>query len=111
MNTLRTVCLPPIGAALLATWLSGCVVVPAQPAYQAAPVVVNVPPPEPQVEYVGVAPYPGYIWISGFWAWQFGRHVWVGGHWSAPRPGYRWVPHAWEREGGGWRLHEGHWAR
>lgn len=54
MNTLRTVCLQLIGAALLATSLSGCVVVPAQPAYQAVPVVVNVPHPEPQVEYVGV---------------------------------------------------------
>jgi hypothetical protein len=108
----RTTLAKPVLFALLAgvTLLGGCVVrgtvgVPAPVVY------VNTAPPPPQVEVIGVAPQPGYVWIGGYWRWDGGRHVWVGGHWSAPRVGYRWVPHVWVREGGGWRLHEGHWAR
>jgi len=94
---------------LAAAGLSGCVVAPAP--YYAHESVVMMPPPAPQVEYVGPPPTVGYVWIGGYWAWHEGRHVWVGGHWDAPRPGYRWVPHAWVHEGGGWRMHEGHWER
>jgi len=73
--------------------------------------VVAAPPPPPQVEVIGVAPQPGYVWMGGYWNWYNGRHVWVPGHWAAGRPGYHWVAHTWVHEGGGWRLHEGHWAR
>ena len=73
--------------------------------------VVAAPPPPPQVEVIGVAPQPGYVWIGGYWNWYNGRHVWVPGRWEAGRPGYHWVAHTWVHEGGGWRLHEGHWAR
>jgi hypothetical protein len=91
--------------------LGACVVQPVgyRPAY-AGGAYVTVAPPPPQVEVVGVAPVPGYIWIGGYWGWNGGRHEWVPGRWEAPRPGYRYEPHHWEREGGGWRLHEGHWA-
>ncbi len=99
------------------TALSGCIVAPPRPYYAApAPVVyaapvVQVAPPPPQVEVVGVPPVAGYIWIGGYWNWVGGRHVWVGGRWEAPRPGYRWVPHRWERVGNGYQLREGHWER
>jgi hypothetical protein len=98
---------------------SGCIVVPADPSPVRAsgpqviytqPGYVNVPPPPPQPEYVGPPPVAGYVWITGFWAWQLGRHVWMGGHWEAPpRSGARWAPHYWDRGQGGWRLHDGHW--
>ena len=91
-----------------AALLSGCYVGPA-PGYYGG--VVTVAPPAPQVEVYGVAPYPGAVWIGGYWNWVGGRHVWVGGHWDHGRPGYHWVPHAWVHEGGGWRMHQGHWAR
>ena len=73
--------------------------------------VVAVEPPAPQVEVVGVAPRPGWVWQPGYWNWQGDRHVWVNGAWVEPRPGYRWEPHAWMREGKGWRLREGYWVK
>jgi hypothetical protein len=99
-----------LGTLLVAgSLLSGCVVAPA-PGYYGARVVTVAPPP-PQVEVVGVAPAPGYVWFGGYWNWVGGQHVWVPGYWGAGRPGYRWVPHAWVRAGGGWRMAPGHWAR
>jgi hypothetical protein len=104
--------LATIGVA--ASLLSGCIVAPAPgyypPGYY-APHVVAVAPPPPQVEVVGVAPAPGYVWFGGYWNWVGGTHVWVPGYWGAGRPGYRWVPHAWVHAGGGWRMAPGHWAR
>ncbi len=96
-------------ALLLSLALVGCVVVPAEPYYAGGPVMAT--PPPPRAEVVGVAPYPGYVWIGGYWNWSGNRHVWVGGHWEAPRPGYRWVPHRWEHDRDGWRLHGGRWER
>src|ERR1700684_3948154 len=100
-----------VGAVLLAGALvaGGCGGGPAPGYYGGA--VVTVAPPAPQVEVVGVAPTPGYVWFGGYWNWVGGQHVWGGGHWGPGRPGYRWVPHAWVRAGGGWRMSEGHWAR
>ena len=93
--------------------LTGCIVVPAGhgPYYGGGGEVVAVAPPAPQVEVVGVAPFPGYIWLGGYWGWSGGRHAWVGGRWEAPRPGYGWAPHQWHREGQGWRFAPGRWER
>jgi len=107
---------PVLAGLAAAAALSGCVVAPlGQPvAYQggsAEVVYANMPPPAPQVEVVGVAPAPGYFWISGVWLWQGGRHVWHPGHWEAHRPGYQWTPHQWTPDGrGGWRMSGGYWA-
>ena len=106
-----------------AALLSGCVIAPArpypyaygpapqQPAYNAPEGEVQAPPPPPREEYIGVAPVVGWLWLSGFWAWQANRHVWIGGHWEAPRPGYRWYPHEWRRHGGYWQQRPGYWGR
>ena len=101
--------------------LGGCVIAPANPSPVRAsgptviytqPGYVTVPPPPPQQEMVGPPPVLGWIWITGFWAWQMGRHVWVGGHWEAPpRAGAHWVPHRWDHDDRGWRMREGHWDR
>ncbi len=108
------------------TTLVGCVVVPRPysggqypqqyPSQQPAPQAQDyyessVPPPPPRDEVYGVAPAVGWIWLSGYWGWNLGRHVWIGGQWSAPRQGHHWVPHRWERHGNGWRMNHGHWAR
>jgi len=93
--------------------LAGCVVAPA-PGYYGGYYsggVVAVAPPAPQVEVVGVAPSPGYVWFGGYWGWAGGRHVWVPGYWGPGRAGYHWVPHGWVYAGGGWRMSRGHWAR
>jgi hypothetical protein len=89
--------------------LGGCVVAPA-PGYYAGG-VVTVAPPAPQVEVVGVAPAPGYVWFGGYWDWVGGRYAWHAGSWGPGRPGYHWVAHGWVRAGGGWRMAPGHWAR
>ncbi len=97
--------------------LSGCIVVPAHHAHggaYAAPapavVVVDAPPP-PYAEMVPVAPYPGAVWIGGYWGWSGGRHTWVPGYYERPRPGYRYEPHRWESQGGRWHLRVGGWIR
>lgn len=72
---------------------------------------ITIAPPAPEVEYYGRAPYPGDIWIGGFWQWTGGGYEWRPGYWSAPRPGYRWVPHRWVREGDRWRMEGGGWTR
>lgn len=94
---------------LLASVMTGCVVVPAHRYYAGG--VVTVEPPAPRVEVVGVAPYPGYIWVGGYWRWTGSRHEWITGHWQAPRRGYHWAPHRWVHERDGWHLSEGHWER
>ena len=105
--------------AAAAGWLlSGCIVVPAHPAHAGpyvapapAVVVVDAPPPPPYAEMVPVAPYPGAVWIGGYWGWGGGRHTWVPGYYERPRPGYRYEPHRWESQGGRWHLHVGGWIR
>jgi OmpA-OmpF porin, OOP family len=61
------------GAALAAAaWFGGIAPASAQ--------VMVLAPPAPVYE---VAPPPrvGYMWARGYWAWQYGRYVWVPGHW------------------------------
>jgi len=92
--------------------LGGCIVAPA-PGYRGGYYGgwVGYAPPAPRVEYYGVAPYPGYFWIPGFWGWGGGRYVWTPGRWAAPRPGYRWVPRHWVHAARGWHMAGGRWAR
>ena len=109
-------------ALLSAVSLTACVVAPyprrvvynepvAIGAYDQQTVVVDVAPPAPYVEVVPVIPYPGAIWIGGYWGWNGGSHHWQPGRWDRGRPGYNWRPHAWVNQGGRWHLHGGGWVR
>ena len=96
--------------------LSACVVAPPgrRVAYPVDEVVVEstVPPPAPYTEVIPAAPYPGAVWIGGYWGWSSGRHAWVPGRWAQPRPGYRWQARRWEPAArGGYVLRGGYWAR
>lgn len=97
-----------LGASLAA---GGCVVAPARPGIYVSGGWVATAPPAPRVEYYGASPYPGYVWIGGYWRWGPRGYIWAPGHWAAPRPGYRWVPRHWERGPRGWRLEGGRWDR
>jgi hypothetical protein len=120
-NGRRAATLSILGAALAAVGgLSGCIVAPVHPRYHGRGYndggggdVVYAPPPAPRYEVIGVAPYPGWFWIGGYWTWRAGRHAWVDGRWSAPRHGYRWQPHRWEPiargSSRGWREAPGRW--
>lgn len=45
--------------------MSACVMAPVDPYYDQP---VRLPPP-PRHEYLGYAPAPDYVWISGYWGW------------------------------------------
>lgn len=70
--------------------LGGCAVVPVDDygyyeddyPYYARETVIVTPPP--RVEYRGLPPAAGYIWIDGYWNWIGHRHDWVPGYWSPP---------------------------
>jgi hypothetical protein len=86
----------------------GYVYQPPAPPEQA--MVVEAPPPQPLVEVRPALPFPGAIWIPGFWNWNGNRHVWVGGRYSARPAGYGWEENRWERRGDGHWVHRpGHW--
>lgn len=74
-------------------------------------VVIDAAPPPEQVEVVGVAPYPGAIWIRGHWLWNGAAHVWMRGHWERGRVGMAWEHGHWVRWGARWRFIPGHWRR
>jgi hypothetical protein len=66
-------------------------------------------PPAAIAEYIPVSPYPGYIWVGGYWGWRGGWY-WVGGHYSRPPVrGAVWIGGGWARGGRGWVWHGGHW--
>ena len=77
---------------------------PATPA-----VTVYAAPPPPLVEYRGLPPAFGYVWLDGYWDWGRGRYDWVPGRWVSPPPGRFWVPRVWRRDGERWHSHGGHW--
>ena len=113
MQSLRGLRSAALTAMVATGLLAGCVVAPAPGYYNAyySGGAVTVAPPAVQVETVGVAPTPGYVWFGGYWNWAGGRYVWAPGYWGPGRAGYHWVPHGWVRAGGGWRMARGHWAR
>ena len=71
----------------------------------------TVPPPAPQTEVVGPAPYGDAVYINGYWGWEGGRHIWHGGHYVHGRPGYVYEPHRWEPRGGRYVQVPGRWRR
>jgi hypothetical protein len=81
------------------------------PPEPAQPVEVEAAPPPPIVEARTAAPFGGAVWIPGYWQWNGGRHVWVGGRWSAGRAGMMWEPAHWEQRGHHHRFVPGHWRR
>jgi WXXGXW repeat (2 copies) len=86
-----------------------------QPAYATArPVTVAVPPPAPVDEVPPPEPYPGAVWMAGYWDWRAdqNRHVWVAGHWATPpRAGVAYMPPSWHADphGGYYRM-PGRWV-
>src|SRR5215467_2816715 len=63
-----------------------------------AQVLVSVtvaPPPLPVYVQPGI-PGPNYMWVPGYWAWDFDDYYWVPGTWVlAPAPGLLWTPGYW----------------
>jgi hypothetical protein len=112
--------MPPLKLMILAAsmLLSACVVAPyprhggyyAPGPVGSVVVMADIPPPAPYVEVIPAMPYPGAVWLGGYWGWGGGRHQWVPGRWEQPRPGYAWHPYAWAPHGGRWQLNAGGWV-
>ena len=67
-------------------------------------------PPARVVEVRTVAPGVGYVWISGYWDWQYSDWVWISGHWERRRPNVYWVPAAYVPVYGYVRYIPAHWS-
>jgi hypothetical protein len=73
--------------------LSACVVVPypRQGGYygsvaSGSGAMANAP--APYVEVVPAIPFPGALWIGGYWGWGGGQRQWVPGRWEQPHHGH-----------------------
>ncbi len=94
-----------------AGWLGvSCVPPPPARSPVEADLVVESTPPAPLPEAMADPPWPGAVWLGGFWGWDGVHFVWSTGRWAEPRPGWRWEPHHWERRGGRWRFVAGRWT-
>lgn len=94
---MKRLILSAMAAILLSTSVIGCT------AYVAGP------PPPARYEAVGVAPYPGAVWIDGYWTWN-GRWVWHRGYWGRrPYAGAVWHRGVWVHAGHGWKWRRGYW--
>jgi len=94
---------------LLAGAASGCVVRGRARIAPVAVVEIEEEPPPPRQERVSFR--PGYVWVTGRWAYRGSRYVWLDGHHERERRGHRWVEGRWDRRG---RRHvwiDGHWSR
>ncbi|MDR0542610.1 MAG: hypothetical protein LBH19_10450 [Dysgonamonadaceae bacterium] len=61
---------------------------------------------------VMAAPSTDYVWIDGYWTWNYydRTYVWVQGYWAlAPYAGACWIPGYWERYRGGYRWIDACW--
>ncbi len=77
-----------------------------------AEIYSELPPPDDQVEVVGVAPGPGYIWLNGYWGWEGGRYAWHAGRWETPPEPHAVYEHErWEKRGTRYYFHRGGWRR
>ncbi|HTH79268.1 MAG TPA: hypothetical protein VL593_09840 [Ramlibacter sp.] len=111
----------PIRIALAAgalVGLAGCVAYPVGPyGYNGygdpygQGIVAPMAPPPVVAENYGLAPWPGALWIGGYWSWSGGRHSWTPGRWERPRAGYHWAPRTWEQHGHEWHQRGGRWER
>lgn len=76
-------------------------IVPRQP-----PAPIEEVPPDvgPQGE--------GYVWISGYWAWDDDRKdfIWISGVWRIPPANSEWVPGYWTKVADGYQWVAGFWS-
>ena len=82
---------------------------PAPPTIEAGEETITETPPAPQVEIVGAAPGPDFVWVPGCWEWH-GHWVWAGGRWAVgPHPHAHWIPGRWTRHGRDHVWIRGYW--
>ncbi|MDE2399147.1 MAG: hypothetical protein KGM91_27210, partial [Burkholderiales bacterium] len=79
------------------------------PLFQPPPIAIAWAPPPMLVELPPPMPFPGAVWIGGYWAWD-GDWIWAAGRWAPPpRPYYHWEPPYYEHRDGLVVFIGGHW--
>jgi WXXGXW repeat (2 copies) len=76
-------------------------------------VSVSFGPPALPVYEQPPCPADGYIWIPGYWAYDYDDedYYWVPGTWvEPPEVGFLWTPGYWGWTGDGFVFHEGYWG-
>ena len=84
----------------------------AMPAFAQVHLSINFGPPPPRREVIVQSPYPGGVWIPGYYVYQSGarNYVWTPGRWQAPpAPQQRWVAPRYVRNGDHYDYYEGKW--
>ena len=77
-------------------------------------VSVAIAPPIMPVYAQPLCPEPGWMWMPGYWAYDYdnGGYYWVPGTWvPAPYEGALWTPGYWGWETGAYLWHGGYWGR
>src|SRR6516165_3029056 len=76
-------------------------------------IAIRIGPPPLPVYVQPPCPAEGYIWIPGYWAYDYDYddYYWVPGTWVlAPEVGLLWTPPYWAWSGDGFVFHEGYWG-
>ncbi|MGB9072318.1 MAG: hypothetical protein WCC22_06575 [Terriglobales bacterium] len=76
-------------------------------------VFITIGPPALPVYEQPLCPGEGYLWIPGYWAfdYDYDDYYWVPGTWVlAPEVGFLWTPGYWAWEGDRFFFHEGYWG-
>jgi hypothetical protein len=93
---------------------AGILAIPAPSHAQVAVgVSIRIGPPALPVYAQPICPGPGYIWVPGYWAYDYddGDYFWVPGTWViAPQPGLLWTPGYWGWSEGFYVWHTGYWG-
>ena len=73
---------------------------------------VNFGPPALPVYEQPICPEDGYLWVPGYWAYDYDfGYYWVPGTWvEAPTIGFLWTPGYWGWGGSAFLFHEGYWG-
>src|ERR1700677_2488510 len=76
-------------------------------------VAITFGPPALPVYAQPICPQPGFIWVPGYWAYDYSYndYYWVPGTWvPAPQVGYLWTPPWWGWGGSAFIFHAGYWG-
>jgi hypothetical protein len=73
---------------------------------------VSFGPPALPVYEQPICPAEGYLWVPGYWAYDYDDgYYWVPGTWVlAPQVGFLWTPGYWGWGGSAFFFHEGCWG-
>lgn len=81
-------------------------------AFAQVSISVNFGPPAIPVYEQPICPLDGYLWVPGYWAYDYDvGYFWVPGTWvEPPQVGFLWTPGYWGWNGNAFIFYEGYWG-